>query len=584
LALLALFGHGDAAGPPSGGAVAALDPLLAEYRAHGLPLPPRGAKLVRYQSGGEFLLNGKVVPPRYSIAFLVKGGPAKGTASLLCGTRDFGVSKGERLPRPIAPKPAALGAIDLGAEESLLMAVQCRYLGWDDLARHLLARWAGEGRPARPALLRVAWRYWAWKIPNPNSDRALIAKRLKSLLASDKSLDERHHRALVRSLDLALVPGKGRPGTVEALIDDLVNYTGRTGTFPPSSPDDRYGRILKLGFAAVPALIDHLEDERLTRGVMRGFNNFPSWHLRVEHVVSDLLRDIAGQELGRDWLRRQQGYPVKKAVARAWWAGASKMGEEAYLLANVLPRGGQNPREGLLAILLAKYPRHVPKLYRKVLDEHPQMQSWDLARAVARGKLPGKEKVKLLGLGARSKNRTHRREALLHLKDLDKAQFGKIVLGALKDLPRDVEGPYWKCEEAFVAAFVPLTEDPRAWGLLEKVARRSSLGLRLELLNNVGRVTEPTPALRARLLALYASFLDDAAERDRKADPKRYDGPCAGFHYERLSVRDFAAMEMAWLLKIEVKLNPDRSAREWAALRAKVREAWKRERTKGKKG
>jgi hypothetical protein len=203
---------------------------------------------------------------------------------------------------------------------------------------------------------------------------------------------------------------------------------------------------------------------------------------------------------------------------------------------------------------------------------------------VARSKLPKKEKVRLLGLGARSKNRTHRREALLHLKDLDKAQFGKVVLKTLKDLPRDVKGPYWRCEEAFVAAFVPLTEDPRAWGLLEKVARRSSPGLRLELLNNVGRVTERTPPVRSRLLALYASFLDDAAERDRKADLKRYDGPCAGFTYERLSVRDFAAMEMASLLKVEVKLNPDRSAKEWAALRAKVRAAWERERAKGKKG
>ena len=34
-----------------------LDRLLLEYRTHGLPLPPRGAQLVRYCSLEEYLLN-----------------------------------------------------------------------------------------------------------------------------------------------------------------------------------------------------------------------------------------------------------------------------------------------------------------------------------------------------------------------------------------------------------------------------------------------------------------------------------------------------------------------------------------------
>ena len=136
------------------------------------------------------------------------------------------------------------------------------------------------------------------------------------------------NRALLKSLDLALVPSKAKPGSLEALIDDLVDYAANTGTLGSYPREDRYWRIAELGFDAVPALIDHLDDDRLTRAMMKGFNNFPSWHLRVKHGVSDLLEELAGQDLGRDWLRRQQGYTVTKAAAKMWWDEAPRSGRK----------------------------------------------------------------------------------------------------------------------------------------------------------------------------------------------------------------------------------------------------------------
>src|SRR5690242_7017393 len=44
--------------------------LLIDYRALGLPMPPQDAKLVRYEAGGGGLVNGKVQPPSYGLAFL----------------------------------------------------------------------------------------------------------------------------------------------------------------------------------------------------------------------------------------------------------------------------------------------------------------------------------------------------------------------------------------------------------------------------------------------------------------------------------------------------------------------------------
>ena len=69
--------------------------------------------------------------------------------------------------------------------------------------------------------------------------------------------------------------------------------------------DPRYTRLAQMGFAAVPALIEHLDDDRLTRSVKQGFNNFPTWNMRIKDVVSDLLQELAGEDVGKDWLRRQ---------------------------------------------------------------------------------------------------------------------------------------------------------------------------------------------------------------------------------------------------------------------------------------
>jgi hypothetical protein len=42
-------------------------------------------------------------------------------------------------------------------------------------------------------------------------------------------------------------------------------------------------------------------------------------------------------------------------------------------------------------------------------------------------------------------------------------------------------------------------------------------------------------------------------------------------------VRDFVALELAWLLGIEVELKLDRTPAEWTKIRDTVREAMKRE-------
>jgi hypothetical protein len=112
------------------------------------------------------------------------------------------------------------------------------------------------------------------------------------------------------------------------------------------------------------------------------------------------------------------------------------------------------------------------------------------------------------------------------------------------------------------------------WAALEKVSRRSALGLRMELL---GRFGDPGDRRhRTERLRLLAGFLDDAEVRDTKA-VQRFDGPCAGFTCERIEVRDFVPVTTGRLLGIEVPLKLDRTPAEWAKVREDLRAALNKE-------
>jgi hypothetical protein len=275
-------------------------------------------------------------------------------------------------------------------------------MGWNTLAQHLLSACLSKTAP-RKQLTRLSWSYWAGLVTDATADRAPIAKRLRELTRQDAELDTLPNRELLRSLELALVPAKAKPGSIEAMIDELVDYADDAGTIGLHEPGDRYWRIAGLGFDAVPALIEHLDDDRLTRSIMWGFNNFPSWNLRVGDVVSDLLEGLAEEGSGRDWLRRQQGYRVDKAAALKWWDKARQVGERSYLLKHVLPSapnraaGGQCSQlnEHMLAAIAKKYPEHLPALYRAILDDH-ELDSHRIVAALLHSDLSAKQKVELL--------------------------------------------------------------------------------------------------------------------------------------------------------------------------------------------
>jgi hypothetical protein len=153
---------------------------------------------------------------------------------------------------------------------------------------------------------------------------------------------------------------------------------------------------------------------------------------------------------------------------------------------------------------------------------------------------------------------------------LDAGAFAERLVETLESLPAKLKGPCSNCPEATFAGLVVQTADPRAWQSLERAARRADVGLRMEILKET--TWDRTGRQRKERLAFLAAFLDDATVRDTRSDPEKYEGLPAGVEYPRLEVRDFAALELARLLKLPVGPKP-----EWAGLRAKVREALKQE-------
>jgi hypothetical protein len=243
----------------------------------------------------------------------------------------------------------------------------------------------------------------------------------------------------------------------------------------------------------------------------------------------------------------------------------------------VLPEGDKEqwPNSLMLSHISEKYPQHLPKLYRTILDDRPKMQSWPVAEAIAKSALAVAKKRELFLYAARHKDLRHRRIGLSHLQEFDPQEFMTILLATLEAVPKTPTEPYWSCPEVGFVQPVLATEDPRAWKLLEKVAKRSDVGLRMEFMNWMA-ARHLGDRQRQQRLDFLAAFLDDAEAPDVEANPKMFSGPHAGFTFRRLAVRDLAAMQITSILDMPDRPDRDWTSEQWEKLRTKVKQALKR--------
>jgi hypothetical protein len=284
---------------------------------------------------------------------------------------------------------------------------------------------------------------------------------------------------------------------------------------------------------------------------------------------------------------------VDKGEVKKWWEQARKISEEQYAVDRLLLRKGGKEDEKvktdhLLHLIGLKFPKHLPKLYRAALEDHPSVSGFEVAHAIGKSKLSKEEKMALFLDAAGRPNAEHRYDAISQIKHIDKEWYTKLLLETLENLPKDIsQGDYLTSPEARFANLASESADPLIWKALEKATKRACVGLRAELINYAACrhedglyswfVLSPASRMiddeisdeqRKRLLTFLATFLDDATIRDTSSDPEKYRGSWGlGFDFP-LAVQDVAAMAMAPYLNIK---------EEWAKVREQVRQAWKRE-------
>lgn len=587
--------------PPAPPPVPTLREVVKEYQRLGLPLPPADAPLVRIEVWRRSLEDSDRPPARaYLLGFRLPPQWPGGDPRYWCGsawaTEEWYHPESVA---PAAPTPEALHrTADRLSGDTLAMAVACRLRGWDDLAERLYARarqdyasTAGEDDEFRviDELRVLAFEMWQMRLAERGTDRASALRQLKALVEENEWLQHPTNGFLLSALETTLTHPGSPAGTVDALIDGLTEYWEDwdfwVWTHTPANPagQEAYWRLAERGFEAVPALIDHLRDDRLTRVYHPSRANFDrSYHVTVGHLVGRLLQDLSGGAALPDVNGR-----VDPADARKWFAAAREVGEERWLLDHAVPPGGEptfyghtaRPIQRLIGrVLAAKYPHRLPEVYRAALRWPASSYLEDYTAEVAASPLPRERKLALFEEGLAHDEPGHRLYALKGLAALDPPQF-RVRLGeTLRWLADGVEAcPPWFEDSHPVVGLVIRSGDPACWDGLADLARRGGPDLRYWLVRGVGFLHPPDlpdPARRERVRFLVR-FLDDRTVEDDDWFPA----------YE---IRDRAALLLADRLRFRFRLipadgsrfEPDDDPVYRAALREAVRAAAERELTR----
>lgn len=553
-ALAVGFGHVPGWPPLAPPPRPSLNEVVREYKRLGLTLPPPEAALIRigYWRWTSEYADGKRVRS-YHLGFRLAppwpgGDPRYWFGSWMSSTLWFD----PRTVEPVEPTPAALSDVYMpfGGEEYIGLAIACRLRGWDGLADGLYARaWerftADREREYEPftAFRDEAYTNWEGRLSKRGTDRAEVLRHLKALIGEDENLLTPRRGFVLSALETTLGHPGSAPGTVEALIDGLTEYWEE----PPfedvhdvaadAAGREPYRKLAERGFEVVPALLDHLGDDRLSRAY---HHCMASWQLHynitVGHLTSRLLYDLSDGAVGTD--DSDRGGRLDPGKAREWFTAAEKVGEERWLLDHALPAGLR--RDPIVRVIGAKYPARLPALYRAVLAGPSDRSGDDYVGAILASRLPRGEQIALLEEGATHDDIDHRVRAVGGLAAIDPPRSRDHLLRTLRWLRDGVTVcPDWFDGSCALVWLVKQSGDPACWDALADLARQGGDDLRMTCLwclhigHPIDTADRPDPARREKI-RFAARFLNDRTVGDVGCG---------------LEIRDAAAVQLADLLR-----------------------------------
>ena len=563
-----------AADPPKG----KLAELAKLYQAYELPLPPKDAKLVQIAVPSRIFINGVEQPPRTTIGFLLTP-EGKGTsAKVLTGTTQLVESEPVSVTE-LKPEPASLNEIHNGHKD-LDFAMQCELRGWHELATTVFQNWEADTENPVPtvALAECAWWYWLRAFYDGTADRSKVARRMTAAMNAAPDSFGKGGKTWLRQLNLSLRPSKALPGSVAGYLDEFIelSYWEIFSYCREPEKAPQIATVISKGFDAVPALLEHLNDQRLTRARSPGFNHIRGMDFLVRDFVRDILLDLAtgaDEELiDSTWKKRTDPKPWQ-----TWLEAAKKQGEEAYLVAHLFTTPKHRPQstinELMLFVLERKYPHRLPDVFRDALKNRSEVNLEPLASTVARSSLKPAEKKKLLLEAIASEDLMRQAAGLEAIFSVDAEAHRTSLIAGLKRLPTEYHEKYlWSGEWQF-AYEVSRTSDETVWAEARKFTERADAAIRVEWLHEIRHRDNDAARFRQRL-AFAKGFLNDQTVRDLDSDPKRYDFVHES-DFRQLEVRNFAAMFLGQMLELKFKPKPDWTADEWAKFRNEVAKAVK---------
>ncbi len=535
-----------------------LDEMVEEYRRFGLPIAPKEAELVKI----KWWSREGSTEDTYFLAFRIPPMKPKGEPQYLMvdGTIwRHGMDDREiTLAKPILE---TLHQVESYLTSDLWLAVECRIHGWDGLASALYRRvvndWMVEKKrePFFSQLRHMAWNYWEDQLTDRTRGRKIVVQYLKMLVEEDESPLTARRGYILSGAEATIEPRRSKPGSAESLIDDLTDYWkdysernrwNRAAGSRNFAGQEAYWKLVDLGFDAVPALIEHLNDDRFSRAMSEGaFNNFRNYNLTVGHLASMILFDLSARKVDEGyWALR--GDRIDPDKARKWFAEAEKIGEEKWLLDHSVPKddGGSivnqrgRPENQIVRVIGIKYPQKLPPIYRAILKKPASAWLEDYIAEIATSKLSREQKVALLEEGAFSDDRLHRLNALDGIAQLDPVALRKPLVASLKRIRP--ENWLLNPERVYWFQLVQLTEtanDSACWNALAAAGKNVGVGSRLDLIGRVcpDRPVDREDSQRLARIRFLMEYLDD-----------RTPEICAA--WDGVEVRDHAASKLAGLL------------------------------------
>ncbi len=584
-----------------------MNALVSDYNSYGLPhASDRSELAIVTQSSST--VNG--VPQYEQVLVLLESANSKGVPQYWFSGRlfdlphDMSVAPAKPLASVVTdsvPEKPSKNQSKFETDPDLILAVQCVERGWTELATALLERSRRpppytssrtEIRPVddRVALAAQAWNYWCEEFCREKGDRRKILERLSELCQRAPGLDSLAHRNILHDMKLTLANSQSPADSVEAIVDSLVDagiggdWDGDLSSLYYIYKNESYKKLESMGLDAVPVLLNHTHDFRLTRYV--DSNHRGTWIVRIADVVHHFLNSLAGQEFAHDLLIREgRGRCVDLDHVTFWWSETKGIDLVTFLRDKAITLDDEGVLQAnplLLELLARRYPSELVTLFKKYVA---QMKYADpLFEAIAIADIQEQQKAELFLREIQSQNMQIRESAIEQLLKISHEQAVPLLVAELDRLPKTSFEAYWRSDVGRVAQLLCYTDDELAWSALACTAKRVDMGQRLEIIQTIGRVRKKS---KARAIAFLVQFLDDDETRilkrqsevegendgQGKLAAELFSGPSAGFQFHQLTVRDFATLQLAGLLGVPANADANWDESDWSSLRLTVSDA-----------